>query len=262
MNIVTGHRGFIGSHIYARVQNPLGVEIDDAEQFLEDFDRWDQVQSVYHFGAISSTTETDVRRLYQKNVQFSINLFERCIQHGITVRYASSASVYGNTARDLNPLTQYALSKAIVDYYVLDNLPRFHKVQGFRLFNVYGTNELHKGTQASPVTQFTQQALTSGEVRVFENSRLYQRDFICVEDVCDRVIDCDYASGIYDLGTSDPISFLEVAEIVANKHGAEIKEIPFPSHLSGKYQYYTMSRRDFVGPYKSVEQWLSENTVI
>lgn len=263
MNIVTGHRGFIGSHIYSRVRNPLGVEREDAFAFIEDFHDWKSVESVYHFGAITSTTETDVSLLYKYNVQFSIALFERCIQHSVPVRYASSASVYGNGYgnRKVNPLNQYAISKLTLDYHVKDNMTRFPLVQGFRLFNVYGIGEDHKGAQASPIHQFTQQAKTQGVIKVFRHSNRVERDFICVEDVCDRVIDCKHVSGIYDLGTSKPTSFLTVARLVQKKYGGDIVEIPFPAHLSGKYQYYTAANPDFAGPYRSVEHWLAQSNL-
>ena len=55
----------------------------------------------------------------------------------------------------------------------------------------------------------------------------------------DVVLDNTAGSGIYDVGTGNPISFLEIAELIAKKEGAEIEVIPFPKHLEGKYQEYT-----------------------
>ena len=62
--------------------------------------------------------------------------------------------------------------------------------------------------------------------------------FVCVDDVCEmhyRMID-NPATGIFNIGTSDPISFRDVADIVkANSH-CTIKEIPMPKELKGQYQ--------------------------
>lgn len=259
MNIVTGYKGFIGSHLYNRLPNAYGVEIDTAFDFLDNFNHWHEVDTVYHFGAISDASEKNLEKIYRYNVLFTLKLMEKCIKHKISLKYASSASVYGNTGRDINPLNQYAMSKATIDYYVDDHLHKFRKIYGFRLFNVYGNGEDHKGNQASPITKFKKQALETGAISVFEYSNRYERDFICVEDVCDRVINCTYSNGIYDLGTGRPISFLKVAQLVQEKYGGEIKSIPFPDHLRRKYQYFTMSKPHFSGKFKSVKEWLSSN---
>ena len=65
------------------------------------------------------------------------------------------------------------------------------------------------------------------------------RDSVWVDDVVDVVLDNTAGSGIYDVGTGNPISFLEIAELIDKKEGAEIEVIPFPKHLEGKYQEYT-----------------------
>ena len=112
-------------------------------------------------------------------------------------------------------------------------------MQGFRYFNVYGEGEEHKGDQASPISKFTKQAKENDIIKIFEDSEYAFRDFVCVEDVVDVVLDNTAGSGIYDVGTGNPISFNEVAELIAKKEGAEIEVIPFPKHLEGKYQEYT-----------------------
>ena len=79
-------------------------------------------------------------------------------------------------------------------------------------------------------------------LKLFKNSDRYLRDFICVDDIVDIVMNNDKPSGIYDLGTSNPISFQEVGELIANKYEGEIEYIPFPDHLVGKYQDYTCAK--------------------
>ena len=84
------------------------------------------------------------------------------------------------------------------------------------------------------------------------------RDFICVDDIVDIVLNNDKSSGIYDLGTSKPVSFQHVAECVAKKYNGEIEYIPFPAHLKGKYQEYTRACREW-GDYSfiTVEEYLA-----
>lgn len=240
MKLITGCAGFIGSHFAEKYQQYIGLEKHNVVHMLDMFKKWDDVDEIIHMGAISSTTETDLNKLHFYNVELTIKLFEIAIHHQIPVKYASSASVYGNfTDGTINPLNYYAITKAQIDYWVLDNLSRFSNIRGFRFFNVYGDGEENKGDQASPISKFTEQAKTTGKIKIFEGSENVFRDFVCVDDVVDIVSDNGAESGIYDLGSNHSYSFRDVAEIIAEKYGAEIVEIPFPARLKNKYQYDT-----------------------
>jgi ADP-L-glycero-D-manno-heptose 6-epimerase len=185
-------------------------------------------------------------------------LFDYAIQHQIPVKFASSASVYGNTLGTINPLNHYAITKLQIDYFIQDNIDKFSSIQSFRYFNVYGQGEDHKGDQASPISKFTKQIKETGKLKLFEGSDKFLRDFICVDDVVDIVMNSNVPSGIYDLGTGEPISFQEVAELVTKKEGGEIELIPFPEHLKGKYQDYTKANMQWIDKYKftTVEEYL------
>jgi ADP-L-glycero-D-manno-heptose 6-epimerase len=172
------------------------------------------------------------------------------------MKYASSASVYGNTSDIINPLNYYAITKVIGDYWVQDHMDEFELVQGFRYFNVYGDGEDHKEDQASPVSKFTKQIKEEGKLKLFEGSDKFLRDFVCVDDVVDIVLNNDKPSGIYDLGTSNPTSFQEVAELVAKKYDGTIEYIPFPEHLEGKYQTYTCAKKEWDHEFITVKEYL------
>ena len=259
MIILTGSKGFIGKKFLKKLtgKNVIEVEKKNAQDFCKNFTEWNKVTLIIHQGAISSTTCTDIELLINTNVAFTEWLFEKAIKYKIPVKYASSASVYGNTSDTINPLNYYAISKVISDYWVQDNIDRFKLVQGFRYFNVYGDGEEHKEDQASPVSKFTKQIKETGVLKLFKGSDRYLRDFICVDDVVDIVLNNDKPSGIYDLGTSNPTSFQEVGELVAKKYNGTIEYIPFPKHLEGKYQEYTRAKKEW-GDYKftTVEEYL------
>jgi nucleoside-diphosphate-sugar epimerase len=46
-------------------------------------------------------------------------------------------------------------------------------------------------------------------------------------------------SGIWNVGTEHPCSFLEIAEAVAEKENAQVIEIDMPADLKQQYQEYT-----------------------
>jgi len=262
MILLTGSSGFIGKNFCNRLSDHdvLLLDVNDAYRFLRDFDDWQKISLIIHQGAISSTTEKNIPTIYHHNVAFTLFLLEYAIQYEIPIKYASSASVYGNTQGQINPLNQYAISKLQIDYCVLDNLDKFPLIQGFRYFNVYGEGEEHKGDQASPVSKFTKQVKETGKIKLFEGSDQFVRDFVCVDDVVDIVLNNNAPSGIYDIGTSSPISFQEVAELVAEKEGGEIEYIPFPEHLKGKYQTYTCADMSWLKDYKfkTVKEYLQK----
>ena len=264
MILLTGYKGFIGSHFLKVIEEEMRkpvicIDKDNAWDFLKKFDDWKKIDLILHQGAISSTTEKNIRTIYHNNVAFTLMLMEYAMEYQIPFKYASSASVYGNTQGEINPLNQYAISKLQIDYCVLDNLDKFPLIQGFRYFNVYGDGEGHKGDQASPISKFTKQIRETGKLRLFEGSDKFYRDFVYVKDVVDVVLNNECSSGIYDIGTGAPISFKDVAELVVKKEGGEIELIPFPEHLKGKYQEYTCANTSWYDhDYLSVKQYLLE----
>ena len=249
MIIVTGSKGFIGRNFLKAFEDTddviIPVDSDIIEWMVDGFKDWHKVDLVIHQGAISSTVEKDIDKIHYYNVHLTLKLFEKCIKYGIPVKYASSASVYGNLQGVFNPLNYYAISKLQIDYWVQDNIDEFSLIQGFRYFNVYGDGEGDKGDQASPVSKFTKQVKETGKLKLFEGSDNFYRDFVCVDDIVHLVLNNRKRSGIYDLGTSNPVSFQHVAECVAKKYNGEIEYVPFPDHLKGKYQDYTRARGEW-----------------
>ena len=257
MIIITGHEGFIGKKFLEKLKDKEVIKVEKRNSWhFRSFNEWHKVELILHQGAISDTTCTNLKAINHFNVEFTQWLFEQAIKYQIPIKYASSASVYGNTSDTINPLNYYAISKVISDYWMQDNIDEFKLVQGFRYFNVYGEGEDHKEDQASPVHKFTKQVKDVGSLKLFEGSDKFLRDFICVDDVVDIVLNNDKPSGIYDLGTSNPTSFQEVGELIAEKHNGIIKYIPFPEHLKGKYQTYTCAKKEWDYKFTTIKEYL------
>lgn len=257
MIILTGSEGFIGKNFKSKLGDIVEVDKHNCWEFLDTFDEWNKVTLILHQGAISSTIERDICKIHSMNVQYTLELFDYAIRYQIPVKYASSASVYGNQQGIYNPLNYYAISKLQIDYWVMDNISKFSNIQGFRYFNVYGNGEENKGDQASPISKFAKQIKETGKLKLFEGSDKFFRDFICVDDLVQVVLNNEKESGIYDLGTSNPVSFQHVAECVARKYNGEIEYVSFPDHLKGKYQDYTCAKKEWSDyNFISVEDYL------
>lgn len=257
-SLVTGAKGFIGSHLADSLANPIlcdkkeGIDVwppDEIDIIFNGFD----LDAVYHLGAISSTTETNTEKIVENNLALSCQLLEKCIASDIPFLYASSASVYGmgkhGFSEDaiMDPLNYYAISKCSFDSFVLQKIkdnPN-SKIVGLRYFNVYGSGEDHKGNQASPVHKFINQARHQRVIKVFEESEKYFRDFVHVDDVVKITLAAKEVSkidpGIYNVGTGVARSFMEVADVIAELTNSKVETIPFPKKLKGKYQSYTCS---------------------
>ena len=245
--LITGSRGFIGSHAVNFWQKLKTHEVYTYEWDERSLPRIEGLDWVFHFGAISATTERDVDKVMRQNYDFSVWLHEECVKHNVNLQWSSSASIYG-LGRDFresanpDPRSPYSWSKYLFERY-LEKHPSHIRTQGFRYFNVYGANEAHKGTQASPYHQFSIQAQSVGKIKVFEGSDQMMRDFVPVE----RVLDLQFQfvwqnikdSGVWNIGTGEPKSFMEVAKIYASRYNVPIETIPMPENLKASYQYYT-----------------------
>lgn len=216
------------------------------------------VEVIFHDGACSNTMEYDGRYMMKNNFEGSKNLFHYCQERRIPFIYASSASTYGggkNGFREdpvceeaLNP---YAYSKLFFDRYIRKFLDRLEsQVVGLRYFNVYGPQENHKDKMSSLVRQMFDKVRETGVITLFEGTDGYPdggqtRDFIYVNDVVNVNFyfwENPQISGIFNCGTGHGHSFNEFMKAVISYCGrGEIKYVPFPEVLKGKYQSFTQA---------------------
>jgi ADP-L-glycero-D-manno-heptose 6-epimerase len=249
MIALTGAGGFIGS-VILKYLNDAGIDdvyiFDDlpagdqfrnligkrylglhsTEEMITDIREFD---AVIHFGANSSTLERDWNKVYKTNVLSTRMWHDICAEHDKKFIFASSAAVYGNGN---GPLNHYAFSKLVSEKEIGQGVI-------LRLFNVYGPNEAHKGRMASTIFHWYQQLRDTGEIKIFEHSDQYLRDFIYVEDVAKTVLHFlqNYQTGIYDLGTGNAVSFDNVADTLIKEYGGGEKVyIEMPNDLKSQYQ--------------------------
>jgi len=284
MFIVTGGAGFIGSNIVKSL-NDRGItdilvidDLTDGTKFanlvdLQIMDYMDKdefitqivsgqdfgnIEAIFHEGACSATTEWNGKFMMENNYEYSKDLLHYCIERDIPFLYASSAATYGGNdtfKEELQfekPLNVYGYSKFQFDQYVRNlwkdaaaHGETLSQITGFRYFNVYGPREQHKGSMASVAFHLNNQINAGENAKLFEGE--HKRDFVYIDDVCkvnlwffDNAV-----SGIYNLGTGQAESFLEVGKAVVKYHSeekgskAEIERIAFPDHLKGRYQSFT-----------------------
>ncbi len=313
MMLVTGGAGFIGSNLAAALaaqghdvavcdrlrsgdkwRNIAKIELRDVVA-PEQLDDWlaingDSVATIFHMGAISSTTETDADLILETNFRLSRRLWEWCARNGRRLIYASSAATYGggeagfedDTSAEhlarLRPLNAYGWSKQLFDRWAVHQAHTSERPPqwvGLKFFNVYGPNEYHKGGMQSVVAQKYGLAAAGEPVTLFRSHRQgvadggQLRDFIYVAD-CVKVmlwlLDNPKVSGIYNLGTGKARSFSDLATALFAAVGkpARLTYVDMPTAIRPNYQYFTEARMErlralgYTQPFTSLEDGIRD----
>lgn len=262
-----GFRSIIAVDDFSNPEKNKNLEGKEINQRIErnDFFGWlDQnfveVEFIIHIGARTDTTEFNWDIFQQLNVDYSKTIFQKCIDYQIPLIYASSAATYGlgeagyqddeRKLDHLHPLNPYGESKHQFDRWVMAQTKKPFYWAGLKFFNVYGPNEYHKGRMASVIWHSFNQIQETGKMKLFRSHHPdfkdgeQKRDFIYVKDVVDV---CYYLmrlrkhSGIYNLGSGQARTFLDLTHAVFNALGKEprIEFIDTPADIRDKYQYFT-----------------------
>ena len=204
---------------------------------------------IFHEAAISDTRVYDQEMIMQTNVNSFYGILEMAKKMNASLVYASSAATYGSmpspqTVGKENPENPYGFSKYAMDqiaYRYMRENPSMNIV-GLKYFNVYGAREFFKDKTSSTVIQFGHQILAGKAPRLFEGSDEIVRDFVYIKDVLQANIKACSAkkSGVYNVGTSKPRSFQDIADILQKELKTDYGTEYFPNPFTG-YQMHTQA---------------------
>lgn len=234
------------------------VDRDDFIQWLDE--NQETSEFVFHLGARTDTTEFDKNILWRLNTDYSKAVWKKCVEYQLPLVYASSAATYGlgeNGYKDdealiskLQPLNPYGDSKQAFDLWALEQDKKPFYWAGLKFFNVYGPGEQHKGRMASVIWHAYNQIKATGKMKLFRSHNPeykdgeQMRDFVFVEnvtDVCYWLMHHRKDSGIYNLGSGEARTFLDLVKAVFRSMDKEedISFIDTPLDIRDKYQYFT-----------------------
>jgi nucleoside-diphosphate-sugar epimerase len=200
--LLTGHKGFIGSHLLTRLRknhSVVGIDLEDGwdrdklnnSQDLLTCDLKEEFDLIIHLAGKSGVRESinDPAGYWRNNVEVSKRLFER--YPDTRILFASSSSVY---EPHLNP---YAASKYIVE----EAAACYVNTLGMRFHTVYSDN---------PRNNMFLYKFFNNELEYVTN---HYRDFIHIEDLCDGIELCIKSryTGTIDIGTGIPFRVRDFA---------------------------------------------------
>ena len=191
--LVTGHLGFIGSHVYEHLLS-YGHEVDgyDIPYDLGDFKTNKKYDVVIHLAANAAIREAieNPDLFWENNVVKSKPIFDYCRDNNVRCLYASSASVYEWW------INAYAISKKVNEIQAPPNSV------GMRFFNVWAEKVSRSDMLYRMLEEKTATYLTR-----------HKRDWIHVNDVVTAIATLITSSynGVLDVGTGNPVSVIDLA---------------------------------------------------
>ena len=198
--LVTGHKGFIGSHVYDYFKNALDCEVDgiDLPDDIGDFKgptgifarHYDVVIHLAAFAALRDSIDNP-DKFWENNVEKSKPIFDYCRKNDVRLLYASSAGAYGWW---MNP---YAITKKVNEVQAPPNSV------GMRFFNVWAEKDSRSDMLYRMLQEDTAKYITR-----------HERDYIHVKDVVRAIaylMPTTY-TGPIDVGTGQKTSILGMAK--------------------------------------------------
>ena len=199
--LLTGNRGFIGSRFKLKVD---GLDLKDGLDILT-YKAQKKYETVIHTAALTSVVESvkNPDDYFRTNVMGTFNMVKQHPEAHFV--YLSTAGIYGEGSShqvesEPKPKSPYTLTKYLGEWVVRS----FAKSWAIaRLTNVIGDGE-----RGEPNVY---QVFQKSDVLPVYGDGLQTRDFIHVDEVCKTLSILIYKLGIYNVGSGESKTILDVA---------------------------------------------------
>jgi len=236
--LVTGHKGYIGSHIYSELKKQnyevQGIDLIDGEDILhclpeENFDY------VFHLAAVPRVGYSVEMPSYtlKQNVFVTSVLLEWAKKHSVKrVIFSSSSAVNGNG--DGIPLSPYGLHKLMNEM----ECRLYSKLYGLdticlRYFNAYSEDQKYGGTYTTAICAWMEMIRKNKSLRM-DGDGEQTRDLVHVEDIVSANIFCmnhkeDFCGKHLNVGSGTSVSLNYIKNFIDAKH--EVKWTYAPERI-------------------------------
>ena len=184
-----------------------------------------KISVIFHFGEFSRIYQSflNMDKCIDSNTVGSHAVFNFCLNNKIKLRYSATSESLGNKGRDKD-LSPYAFTKSI-NLELLENLKKWFKMKYeiIYFYNVYGPNQISKGSMATVIGIFEDAYMKKKPLTVVKPGT-QSRKFTHIDDTVKVCFDswkknkCRH----YSISSKKDYTILEVAKLF----GSKIKMLP------------------------------------
>ncbi len=232
--LVTGHKGYIGSKLYAKLLE-LGHEVRGIDIKSNDISerldiRWHLFDHDKNFNHLDFKPEYIFHLAAKPSVQWSVENPSDSLTHNVmgssrVLEYAKLVGakkvIFASSAAAIEPTSPYGAHKRMTELeckvyaslYDLDTVC-------LRYFNVYSEDQEYGGPYSTVISAWLESIRNNQPLRL-DGDGSQTRDFIHVDDVVDANIHCmhhkkRFNGEIYDVGTGCSQSLIEIKKYFDN----------------------------------------------
>jgi len=253
--LITGGKGFIGSHLVEPFSKINEVSVYDIkqDQNILDFEKLRKfmrdIDYIFHAAALVSVPESVQKPIETEevNVKGTLNVLQAAVESGVKkVIFFSSAAVYGELPElpkrenmKLDPKSPYALSKISGEHYMKLFAEEFGlDTVTLRCFNIYGQGQNPDSPYAAVVPIFIKRAL-EGKPLIIHGDGEQTRDFIYIKDVvkaCELALDKNFKGDVINISSNTQTSVKELANKILQLTNSN-SEIKFEKERLGDVKH-------------------------
>ena len=221
--LVTGHKGFIGSHLIDSLKN-CDIVTDSINgkrinlQNIEEVMKIEPVDTVIHLGG-KTEKGLEWKEYFENNIIGTLNILKYCIKKNIKKIIFVSSYVYGNPKyspideqHQISPHNLYTKSKFLAEELCKIYSEKYKlNVIILRPFNIFARS-MNKNYLISNLIESVNTKKT-----VTITNRTSKRDFLYIDDFIELILkikDYDFKYEIFNVGSGISYSFDEIIKII------------------------------------------------
>jgi UDP-glucose 4-epimerase len=224
--LVTGHKGYIGSHLYTNLRemghDVRGIDLKDGNDIKHSLPNSD-FDYVFHMAALPSVQYSVENPSYTmlQNVYATSVLLQWAKEHGVKrVIFSSSAAAIGENGHQTSP---YGMHKKISEM----ECKLYSQLYGIdtvclRYFNVYSEYQEYGGAYSTVIAAWMHMISIDKPLRI-DGDGEQTRDFIHVDDIVSANIFCmnyenDFNGDILNIASGESVSLKYIKSFIDSKN--------------------------------------------
>ena len=233
--LVTGHKGYIGHHVFSSLKNlgyeVHGIDIKDGEDILHCLPN-DKFDYVFHLAA-QPRVEFSVKYpsyTMKQNVLVTSTLLEWAKDHGVKRVIFSSSSAINGSGED-EPKSPYGLQKLMSEM----ECKLFSELYGLdtvclRYFNAYSEDQPFGGAYSTAICAWMEM-IRLGKTLRMDGDGEQTRDLVHVEDIVLANIyamqsTMQFNGKVYSVGSGTSVSMNYIRNYINSIHDVEWTDAP------------------------------------